>query len=249
MNSVSQLEAEPETEANALAIEGRGISRRFGRRWALAEVDLRVSAGATYVLAGRNGSGKSTLLRVLATLLRPDQGSVKVGGLDVGTHRDAVRRRTALLSHYSYLYDPLTAFENLQILARFMGQPGGRDELLASLEQVGLADRADDSVATFSAGMRKRLALARALHQHAPIVLLDEPYGALDPPGFRLVREVLSSLKASGVTVVMATHQLERGSELADQALILDAGRVRWTGPAHELPAAGVSVGLDETSR
>lgn len=243
-----KVEAEAEREAVAFAVEGQGVSRRFGRRWALAEVNLRVAAGTTYVLAGRNGSGKSTLLCVLATLLRPDQGSIKVGGLDVRTRRDEVRRRTALLSHHSYLYDPLTAFENLQILARFMGQSDNRAQILTSLEQVGLADRAHDAVATFSAGMRKRLALARVLHQRAPIVFLDEPYGALDPPGFRLVREVLASLKADGVTVVLATHQLQRGSELADEALILDAGRVRWTGTARELPAAGVSVGLDEAS-
>jgi len=235
------------TSAKTLAIETRGVSRRFGRRWALAEVDLQVESGTTFVLSGRNGSGKSTLLRVLSTAIRPDLGQARVGGFDVRSHRDAARRATSLLGHYSNLYDPLTALENLQLPARFLGKSQGRSELLPALEQVGLAERADDPVATFSAGMRKRLSLARALLKGAPILLLDEPFGALDPPGFRLVADVLESARRDGVTVVMATHQLQRGSELGDRALVLQSGRVVWTGPAPELATAGAAAGLAES--
>jgi heme ABC exporter ATP-binding subunit CcmA len=235
------------TSALPLAIEAQGVSRRYGRRWALADVDLRVEKGVSFVLTGRNGSGKSTLLRVLATAIRPDLGQVRVAGHDVRRARDGARTVTSLLGHYSNLYDPLTALENLQLSARFLGRAGGRPDLLPTLEQVGLAERADDPVATFSAGMRKRLSIARALLKDAPILLLDEPFGALDPPGFRLVADVLEAARRKGSTVVMATHQLQRGSELGDRALVLQAGRVAWTGPARELQTAGAAAGLAES--
>jgi heme exporter protein A len=235
------------TSVAPLAIEAEGVSRRYGRRWALAEVDLRVERGVSFVLTGRNGSGKSTLLRVLSTAIRPDMGRARVAGHDVRRNRDAARTATSLLGHYSNLYDPLTALENLQLSARFLGRPGGRGDLIPTLEQVGLAERADDPVATFSAGMRKRLSIARALLKDAPILLLDEPFGALDPPGFRLVADVIDAARRKGSTVVMATHQLQRGSELGDRALVLQAGRVAWTGPASELAEAGAEAGLAES--
>jgi heme exporter protein A len=219
------------------AIETEGLSRRYGRRWALRDVSVAVPAGAVVMLAGRNGSGKSTLLRVLATALHPDHGRARVLGLDVRREREAVRRKVALLSHHSYLYEALTARENLAVAARFLGRP---DEP-ALLARVGLAARADDPVLSFSAGMRKRLALARVLLQRAEVVLLDEPYGELDPPGFQLLDLVIAELKARGSTVVMATHLVERGRRLCDRALMLEDGQLVWSGEAAAMPdpAAG----------
>jgi heme exporter protein A len=126
--------------------------------------------------------------------------------------------------------------ENLRILARFLGQSGGREGLLSLLDEVGLADRADDPVSTFSAGMRKRLALARVLLQDAAVVMLDEPYGQLDPPGFRFVEKLFGRLRERGTTVLVATHQLERGAELCDDGIVLESGRVAWAGTAADLP-------------
>jgi len=216
-----------------LAVETRGLSRRYGRRWALADVSLELPAGSVTMLAGRNGSGKSTLLRVLATALRPDHGEALVLGHDVRRSRDAVRRKVALLAHQSFLYEALTARENLQVAASFLG----RDAEGALLDRVGLGPRADDPVASFSAGMRKRLSLARVLLQQAELVLLDEPYGELDPPGFALLDGVIGELRQRGASVIMATHLVDHGRQMCDRALLLEEGRLAWSGPAREMPA------------
>jgi heme exporter protein A len=223
----------------AAGIEAVDVSKRYGARWALTRVTFRLSAGETAMLAGRNGSGKSTLLRVLATAIRPDLGAARVGGLDTVADRDALRRRVALLDHRSHLYDALTALENLTVLARFLGA----GDPMAALEEVGLADRARDPVAGFSAGMRKRLSLARVLMKAPAVALLDEPYGELDPPGFRLVDGVLDRLHRRGATIVMSTHLVDRGRERCDRALVLTGGRLGWDGPARELAAdAGIGA-------
>ncbi len=207
------------------AIQADHLARRFGRRWALADVSLVVPRGTVLMVAGHNGSGKSTLFRVLASVLRPDHGVARVAGFDVVTQRADVRREIALLSHYTYLYESLTARENLHVAADHLGIK--RDIVMSLLDRVALSSRADDVVSTFSAGMRKRLSFARVFLQNPSVVLLDEPYGQLDPEGFALVDDVVRELRSKQVTVLMATHQIERGASLADQQLILAAGRVQ----------------------
>ena len=215
-----------------VSVEVEGLARRYGRRWALAGVTFRLPAGAMMMVAGRNGAGKSTLFRVLATAIRPDRGRGRVAGFDLVRQREEVRGVTALLAHQNYLYESLTAKENLQVFAEHLRLR--RDGVMPLLEQVGLAGRAGDAVSTFSAGMRKRLSFARILLQEPKLVLLDEPYGALDPPGFELVDGVVRELRRRGTTILMATHQWERGARLADRALVLEAGQVKWEGPASE---------------
>jgi heme exporter protein A len=216
-----------------VAIEAKLLARRYGRRWALAEVSFHVEPGTVMMIAGRNGAGKSTLLRVLATAIRPDRGKVTVGGFDVVRDREDVRKLTALLAHQNYLYESLTARENLEVVADHLGV--SRDRVAPLLDRVTLGARGNDAVSTFSAGMRKRLSFARVLLQEPRVVLLDEPYGALDPPGFDLVDRVIAELKAGGASILMATHQWERGSRLCDQALVLEQGVVAWQGPASEV--------------
>ncbi len=228
------------------AVEAIGLCRRYGRRWALVDVSFTLPPGRALMIAGRNGSGKSTLLRLLATAIRPDRGSARVTGHDLVLAREEVRRATALLSHHSYHYEAFTALENLQVAARFLGKGAGREALLPLLEEVALADRADDPVQTFSAGMRKRLSLARTLLQEASVVLLDEPHGELDPPGFRLVDRLFGVWKKRGASILMATHLLERGAALCDDGLVLEAGRLSWSGPAANLPGKG---GLDPATQ
>jgi heme exporter protein A len=201
----------------ALAIDAENLARRYGRRWALAGVSLRVPQGRVVMVAGRNGSGKSTLFRILATAIRPDLGSAKVLGFDLVKQRYDVRKGVALLSHYSYLYESLTAAENLRIITPRV------DDVL---QRVGLDKRADDAVHTFSAGMRKRLSFARVLLQQPRIALLDEPYAQLDPEGFALVDQVVQELKDGGVTVLIATHQVERAGRFAQDAITLEQGRI-----------------------
>ena len=201
-----------------------GLGRRYGRRWALADVSFEVPAASVVMVAGPNGAGKSTLFRLLATAIRPDRGRASVGGFDVVSQREDVRKMTAILSHSNYLYEALTARENLEVVCSHLGTSSS--QIPAVLETVGLADRANDLVSTFSAGMRKRVSLGRVLLQNPSVVFLDEPYGALDPAGFELVDALVGSFKRSGATVLMATHQVERVGKLADMAVVLEAGRV-----------------------
>jgi heme exporter protein A len=227
-----------------IAVSAAGVGRRYGRRWALAEVTFEVPQGALVMVAGRNGSGKSTLLRVLATAIGADLGTVSILGLDASRDREEVRKKTALLGHRTHLYEPLTALENLAIVSRFVSGNVSRAALLSRLEEVGLADRADDAVQTFSAGMRQRLALARVLQQEPEVALLDEPYGHLDPTGFALVDRLLQGLRRRGATVLMATHLLRRGQALCDRALVLESGRVAFSGPSAAMPEPAGADGI-----
>ena len=220
---------------NDAAIDVEHVARRYGRRWALADVTFHVPPATVMMVVGRNGAGKSTLFRVLSTAIRPDHGSARIGGFDVARQREDVRKLTAILSHSNYLYESLTARENLHVVADHLRV--GRGNVMKVLESVGLAARADDLVSTFSAGMRKRVSFARILLQDPRVVLLDEPYGALDPPGFDLVDAVIMDLKKRGTTILMATHQWERSARLSDVALVLEAGRVVYHGPPANLAA------------
>lgn len=214
---------------NEAAIDVERLARRYGPRWALADVTFKVPPATVVMVSGRNGAGKSTLFRVLATAIRPDRGRATVGGFDVVREREDVRKLTAILSHANYLYEALTARENLNIVADHLGV--ARSGVMPILEQVGLSARADDAVSTFSAGMRKRVSFGRILLQEPKVVFLDEPYGALDPPGFDMVDEVIGELKRRGTTIMMSTHQLERSEKLADMAIVLEEGRIVGSNP------------------
>ena len=201
------------------------VSKRYGRRWALARLTYSLPAGRSLLLTGHNGSGKTTLLRLVATALSPTAGKVEVLGRDVVADRDAVRREVALLSHASFLYEDLTAQQNLTLFARLIGLPSPSDTADAFLGRVGLTQRSDSPVRSFSAGMRKRLAIARLLMKAPSIALLDEPFGELDPAGIAAMEGIIGELKASGVTVVLATHLVEQGMALCEERLHLQEGR------------------------
>jgi len=232
-------------DASTPAIEAKGLCRRYGRAWALAGVDLRIPAGRALIVAGRNGSGKSTLLRVLAGALRPDRGALHVFGEEALRDREHLRRNVGLLAHASYTYDSLSALQNLQVAARMLGRPADRRSLLPLLEELGLGARADDAVHGYSAGMRRRLAFARLLLQAPRIVLLDEPYAQLDPPGFRFVDTLIPRLLAEGRTVLVASHHLEECAKVCDLGIVLDSGRVAWSGDAAKLPHHLVDPGRE----
>ncbi|MCP3103405.1 heme ABC exporter ATP-binding protein CcmA [Myxococcus sp. K15C18031901] len=209
--------------APALALHD--VSKRYGRRWALARLTYALPAGRSLLLTGHNGSGKTTLLRLVATALGPTAGKVEVLGHDAVQERDTVRREVGLLSHASFLYEDLTAQQNLVVLARLLGHPSPGDVADTLLTRVGLGRRSDNAVRGFSAGMRKRLAIARLLLKAPRIALLDEPFGELDPAGIHDMEGIIAELKASGVTVVLATHLVEQGLTLCEERLHLQDGR------------------------
>ena len=192
------------TRVRDAAVELRGVTRLFGASPALVRVDLSIRRGEAVVLRGPNGAGKSTLLRVMATALSPTYGGGSVLGFDLATEREEIRRRSELLTHRTRLYEELTARENLNLFARLMGIPAGRvDE---ALERVELADAADDRVRTFSAGMRQKVAVARAIVRDPELLLLDEPTTGLDDVARHVVERMVLDAVADGRTLVIATH-------------------------------------------
>ncbi|MCA9568733.1 MAG: heme ABC exporter ATP-binding protein CcmA [Myxococcales bacterium] len=198
------------------------VARRFGRRWAVAGVSFAVKAGEGVALTGHNGSGKSTLLRCLATALKVHHGRILVDGQPLWDNRHTLRPRICMLSHAGALYDDLSGEENLRVWARLGGHTG---DLPALLDRVGLAGR-KEPVRTYSAGMRRRLALARLILHQPGVVLLDEPYTALDAKGRALVTEVATALRAEGATVFMATHLMDYARHVCDRRIELLDGEM-----------------------
>ena len=222
------------------AVVTSDLARLFAGSPALAGVSVRIRAGGCTALLGPNGAGKTTLLRLLSTAIRPSYGSASVDGLDVARDADLVRERVAYLPHASALYDDLTARENLAFAATMLATPDPRSRVERALTDVGLAARADDRVGTFSAGMRRRLALGRILLGQASLVLLDEPTAALDAEGTEVIELLLEAWRDAGVTVLVASHSVDRIERWVDARIVLERGLVAgvdgegvtWTPPS-----------------
>lgn len=219
------------------AVSCRSLGKRFGRRWALAHVDLELATGEIVLLAGANGSGKTTLLRTVAGLHKPDRGELSIFGLHPRHDRLACRRLLTMVSHDNYLYPPLTALETLRTWARLLGRELSDAALVELLDEVDLAGRRDHRVGGFSAGMRKRLTLVRARLEEPRLVLMDEPLSALDVAGRQLVERWIGRFRDEGRAVLVASHAVERMSALCDRAVLLAQGQIAWIGPGRELPA------------
>jgi heme ABC exporter ATP-binding subunit CcmA len=214
--------------ATRWAVEIQGLSHRYGKSRALDGLDLTIPWDQRIAILGPNGAGKTTLLRILATLVRPKAGNVVVGGLALPGEANAVRRQVGLVAHQTFLYDELTARENLVFYGNLYGlpDPGRRaDELLA---RVGLLDRANARTRTFSRGLQQRLALARAIVHDPPILLLDEPDTGLDVAGIDLLDRLMIDDDDLPRTVLLTTHNLERARELADRVIVLVNGKVAF---------------------
>ena len=207
-----------------IAIDAQGVARRFGARWVLRGVDLQVRPGEMVGLLGANGSGKSTLLRILATLLKPSAGGATVYGHDVVKSPDDVRRHIGFLAHSPGLYDDLTARENLQFGAAMLGLD--HPDLDAALERVGLAHVTHERVRGFSAGMQRRLSLARLVLANARVLLLDEPYSNLDVAGIALMNELIGESVAGGGAALVVLHELAPSAGLLDRTITIRDGRI-----------------------
>ena len=216
----------------AAALEAVSLVRDFGSIRAVDGVDFRLAPGQLLALFGPNGAGKSTVLGLLAGSLRPTEGEVRLGGRPLAPHDLDAHRRVGFLSHQTFLYGRLTGAENLRFYGRLYGLPDLSRRLEGRLDAVGLADRAHAQVRTYSRGMRQRLALARTLLHDPEIVLLDEPYTGLDAHAADTLKSVLASLKDGRRTVVLVTHNLTQGLELADRVAILVRGRLAYESDA-----------------
>jgi heme exporter protein A len=220
-----------ETPSNAVDVER--LTRRYGDRTALDRVSFSVPAGQTLAVFGPNGAGKTTLLKVLATLLRPHEGTVRVLGSELPDEAWKVRGHVGYLGHEPALYRSLTARENLRFAARLHGVDDDRVEEL--LDAVGLARRGDDRIDEFSRGMRQRIAAARAVIHDPPLLLLDEPWSAVDPGAVALLEPLVGS--GSARTRILVTHDVARGIAEAEMVIGLLAGRVQVAGPASSAAA------------
>ncbi len=220
------------------AVQLDGAGRRYGERAALRDVTLSLEAGRSLVVFGPNGAGKTTLLRLLATLLRPHAGTVRVLGAALPEDGWRVRGRIGFLGHEPLLYRELSGRENLRFHARLHDAHAERVE--RTLEAVGMERRADDPVAELSRGMVQRLAVARAVLHEPELLLLDEPLANLDPAAAAQVQPLIG--RASGCTRVTTSHDPVSGLADADLALGLKNGRVALLAPAAEVSATEIGA-------
>ncbi|CAL9621556.1 ATP-binding cassette domain-containing protein [Streptomyces sp. enrichment culture] len=231
------------------AIEARGLVKSYGGPRVLDGLDLRVAAGTVYALLGPNGAGKTTTVRILSTLARPDGGTARVAGQDVVSGRRAVRRAISLTGQYAALDDAQTGEENLRMMGRLCGlsRRAARSRARDLLERFDLTGAAGRRAATYSGGMRRRLDIAAGLVGDPSVVFLDEPTTGLDPRSRKAMWDVVGSLAASGVTVLLTTQYLEEADRLADRIAVIDGGRIVADGTAAELKRRVADHRLDLT--
>jgi heme exporter protein A len=218
-------------------ITAQELRKTYGSSIVIDGVSFTLGGGQCLALLGPNGAGKTTLLRILATLLRPTAGSLHVGGVDALREPERVRPLLGMVAHGSYVYEDLTARENLRFWEIMRGGDASAARLMAALAQVELDGVADERVRTFSAGMKRRLALARVLLGQARVVL-DEPFTGLDRRGRKWVSEFLQAFKTAGGAAVVATHSFGGGLGVADRVGILMGGRLLVDRPAADLSGA-----------
>ncbi len=207
-------------------IAASGLRKSYGATLILEDISLTLGPGQCLALLGPNGAGKTTLLRILATLLRPTSGTLTIEGVDALRNPEGARAAIGMVGHGSYLYPDLTALENLRFWTVMGGGDAGQGRLVTALQQVELEGAAHDRVRTFSAGMKRRLALARVLLGRARLLLLDEPFTELDQRGRKWLSEFLLAFKAGGGGVVVATHSFGSGLGVADRVAILHGARL-----------------------
>ncbi|MDQ2714858.1 MAG: heme ABC exporter ATP-binding protein CcmA [Chloroflexota bacterium] len=230
-------------------LEVRGLKKSFGLKPVLRGLDLALAEGQRMAMLGANGAGKTTLLRILALLTAPGAGSVSIGGLDSARDAQQARRLVGFVAHQPYIYDELTALENLVFFARMYLVPRPQERARALLSAVGLERRAREHAGAFSRGQMQRLSLARALLHSPRLLLLDEPETGLDEEGHRLLETLLAEHTRQGGTTLFTTHQLESTLTLADQVVMLAGGRVAYQRETAKLDLSSVRQAYQEIVR
>ncbi len=218
-------------------VEAHGLTKRFGKVDALAGLDLVAHSGQVVAVLGPNGAGKTPFVRTVATLVRPDGGSLRVDGIDAARHPERVRRIIGLAGQYAAVEEAMTGRENLDMVARLFGHDrrSARANSEAVLAQLGLTDAADRLVRTYSGGMRRRLDLGASLVGAPRLLLLDEPTTGLDPRSRMDLWDAIRGLVAHGTDVLLTTQYLDEADQLASQVVIIDHGRVIAEGTQSEL--------------
>jgi len=215
--------------SSAAAVTVDGVWKFYGDYPALRDVNLTAQPGACLAMIGRNGAGKTTLLRTIAGFSRPGKGKIEIFGTQ--PRETDTRRSMGYIGHGISVYDELSALENLTLYAKLYQLPDPKSSAMQWLERTGLERVKDGLVREFSRGMRQRLAVARAFLHEPRVLLLDEPFTALDDRAIAVLQTVLREALASGKTIVMSTHQLREALELATHVALLNRGKVAFHGP------------------
>ena len=211
-------------------ISVKKLSHEFGTLSVLKNLNLEVEEGEFITIFGPNGAGKTTLMKIMSTLLTPSYGTVRINGFDTKKEPADVRTQIGVISHDTYMYQELTAHENLEFYGKMYGLTGHNLQLRISdiIKQVGLKYRANDRVGTFSRGMKQRISIARSVIHDPKILFLDEPYTGLDTHAAMTFERVLHGLK-SDTTKIMISHDIERGLKMADRVMILAKGKFLYS--------------------
>lgn len=222
------------------AVEAHGLMKTFGDNRAVNGVDLNVRTGTIYGVLGPNGAGKTTTIRMLATLLRPDEGSARIFGHDVVKEPQIVRQLIGVTGQYASVDESLSATENLIIFSRLLGlgRAEARRKAAELLEEFGLTEAAKRPLKNFSGGMRRRLDLAASLIAQPPLIFLDEPTTGLDPRTRTQMWGTIRRLVETGSTVLLTTQYLDEADQLADRIAVIDRGQVVAEGTVDELKAS-----------
>ena len=220
-------------------IKAEGITKEFGNFEALRGVDLDIRKGEFFTLFGPNGAGKTTFIKLLATLLKPSSGTLSVSGFNAKKEADSIRKITGVISHDPYLYENLSALENIKFFGTLYEVRDIDRRARDVINQVGLGTRMHDLVRNFSRGMKQRLAVARAIVHEPSILLLDEPYTGLDQHGARVFGDMLTLLKSNNRTILMTTHNIDEGLDLSNRVGILTGGRMVYEGTREGIDAQG----------
>jgi len=200
----------------------KGLTKRFGDVLAVDGLEMEVKPGEIFGFLGPNGAGKTTTIRMLSSLISPTSGKAKVAGYEVGREDNEIRRNVGILTESPGLYDRLSAERNLSFFAELHDVEDVAGQVERYLRLLGLWDRRGDVAATFSKGMRQKLAIARAMLHEPKVLLLDEPTAGLDPEMARLVREFISELKDKGRTIFLCTHNLDEADRLCDRIAVVN---------------------------
>ena len=206
-------------------LQADGLTRAFGGRRAVHGVSLELDAGECLALFGPNGAGKTTLLRLLAGLLKPTAGGARINGQPLRGDAEA-RGQVGFISHQSMLYGPLTVRENVELAARLYGVGEPTAAATQALGAMRVLDRADSPVRSLSRGLQQRVSIARAMVHRPRVLLLDEPYTGLDALGAATLTEMLARVRGDGATLVLVTHNIAEGLDVATQAAVMHRGRV-----------------------
>ena len=218
-----------------MLLEVKALTKRYGRRKILRELDLSLKGGEIACLLGPNGAGKTTLLRALAGLASIQSGQMSLDGEVIDFKDQSLRRRIGLIMHQPFLYENLTGLENLRFYSQLYQTNQSIDTLKLALERVGLSPTREDPVRAFSRGMKQRLTVARALLHDPDILLMDEPYTGLDQQGCKLLNQILIEENQAGRLILITTHELDYARQIADRFVTLHLGQIADEFENHEL--------------